>query len=44
MELDLLLDLNREQGATLVLVKHEAAVAQCAERRVLLHDGRIVDE
>jgi len=44
MVLDLLLDLNREQGATLVLVTHEAAVAQCAERRVLLHDGRIAAE
>jgi putative ABC transport system ATP-binding protein len=42
MVLDLLLDLNREQGATLVLVTHEPSVAQCAGRRVLLRDGLVV--
>jgi ABC-type lipoprotein export system ATPase subunit len=30
MVLDLLLELNREQGATLVLVTHEPSVAQYA--------------
>jgi len=44
MVLDLLLELNREQGATLVLVTHESAVAQCAGRRVLLRDGLIAAE
>ena len=44
MVLDLLLELNREQGATLVLVTHEPSVAQCADRRVLLRDGLIVAE
>ena len=44
MVLDLLVELNREQGATLVLVTHESSVAQCAGRRVLLRDGLIVAE
>jgi len=44
MVLDLLLELNREQGATLVLVTHEPSVAQLADRRVLLRDGLIVSE
>ena len=44
MVLDLLLELNREQGATLVLVTHEPSVAQCADRRVLLRDGCVVSE
>jgi len=44
MVLDLLLELNREHGATLVLVTHEPSVAQCAGRRVLLRDGLIVTE
>jgi predicted ABC-type transport system involved in lysophospholipase L1 biosynthesis ATPase subunit len=42
MALELLVELNREQVATLVLVTPEAAVAQWAERSVLLHDGRSV--
>ena len=40
--LDLLLALNREQGATMVLVTHEQALAQCADRRILLRDGLVV--
>ena len=44
MVLDLLLELNREHGATLVLVTHEPSVAQCAGRRILLRDGLIVTE
>ena len=42
--LDLLLALNREQGATLVLVTHEPSVAQCADRRILLRDGLLVSQ
>jgi putative ABC transport system ATP-binding protein len=42
MALDLLLELNREHGATLVLVTHEPSVAQRADRRVLLRDGLVV--
>jgi len=44
MVLDLLLELNREQGATLVLVTHELSVAQLADRRVRLRDGLVVSE
>jgi putative ABC transport system ATP-binding protein len=44
MVLDLLLELNREQGATLVLVTHEPSVAQLADRRVRLRDGLVVSE
>lgn len=40
--LDLLLDLNRE-GRTLVLVTHDASIAERAQRSIRLHDGRIVD-
>ena len=42
--LELLLALNREQGTTLVLVTHEQSLAECADRRILLRDGRIVSE
>ena len=42
--LDLLLKLNREQGATLVLVTHDQELAAHAERRILLKDGRIVED
>ena len=39
--LELLLALNREQGATLVLVTHEQSIARCADRSILLRDGLI---
>jgi putative ABC transport system ATP-binding protein len=39
--LDLLLDLQRRTGATLVLVTHDAEVAARADRRIYLRDGRI---
>jgi putative ABC transport system ATP-binding protein len=37
--LDLLLDLRKERGATLVLVTHSAEIARKADRRLLLRDG-----
>jgi len=40
--LELLIRLNSEQGTTLVLVTHDAALAAHAQRRILLQDGRIV--
>ena len=40
--LDLLLELNREEGCTLVLVTHEQALADCAGRRIVLRDGMVV--
>lgn len=40
--LDLLLDLNRAEGTTLVLVTHDPALAAHASRRIVLSDGAIV--
>jgi putative ABC transport system ATP-binding protein len=42
--LDLMLAMNREEGATLVLVTHEESVAGCADRRITLRDGLVVSE
>jgi len=42
--LDLMLAMNREQGATLVLVTHEESVASCADRRIILQDGLVVSQ
>lgn len=39
--IDLLLELNRDQGSTLVLVTHDPALASFADRIVTLRDGRI---
>jgi putative ABC transport system ATP-binding protein len=41
--LDLLSDLQRTRGTTLVLVTHDAAIAARADRQVHLRDGRIDD-
>ena len=42
--LELLLALNREQGATMVLVTHEQTLAECADRRIVLRDGLVVSQ
>jgi len=42
--LDLLVRLRSEQGATLVLVTHDPAVADRADRRIHLEEGRIARE
>jgi putative ABC transport system ATP-binding protein len=42
--LDLLLSMNRNEGATLVLVTHDAAIAKYASRRITLSDGSIVSD
>jgi putative ABC transport system ATP-binding protein len=42
--LDLLLGMNREQETTLVLVTHDRELAAHADRRILLRDGRIVED
>ena len=42
--LDLLLELNRAEGTTLVLVTHDPALAAHASRRIILRDGAIVAE
>jgi len=40
--LDLLLELNRREHTTLLLVTHEQDLAACADRKITLHDGLIV--
>ena len=40
--MELMFDLNREQGTTLVLVTHDRAIAQRCERRITIEEGRIV--
>ena len=42
--LDLLVRMRAEEGATLVLVTHDPAVAELADRRIHLLDGRIERE
>jgi putative ABC transport system ATP-binding protein len=42
--LDLLLDLNRREHATLLLVTHEQELAERADRRIMLRDGLIVSD
>ena len=42
--LDLLLERNREAGATLVLVTHDAQLAARADRKIVLSDGRVVED
>ena len=44
MILDLLLDHNRRAGTTLVLVTHDPEVASTADRKIVLRDGRIVED
>jgi putative ABC transport system ATP-binding protein len=41
--MDLLLASAREQGATVVLVTHDARVAACADREVFVSDGEVTD-
>ena len=41
--IDLLFELNREHGATLVLVTHDARLAQRCSRQICLEAGRLVD-
>jgi len=40
--MDLMFDLNRELGTTLVLVTHDRAIAQRCERRITIEAGRMV--
>jgi putative ABC transport system ATP-binding protein len=42
--LELLLDLNRREGTTLVLVTHDATLAGYASRRIVLRDGLIISD
>jgi putative ABC transport system ATP-binding protein len=40
--IDLLIDVNRRRGTTVVLVTHDAELAQRADRTIALRDGRII--
>ena len=40
--MQLMFDLNREQGTTLVLVTHDRGIAERCERRITIEAGRIV--
>lgn len=40
----LLLQLNREEGATLILVTHDRELADRADRVIELRDGQIVSD
>src|SRR5665647_3329562 len=42
--MELIFDLNREQGTTLVLVTHDTAIATRCRRRITIEAGRIVAE
>jgi putative ABC transport system ATP-binding protein len=42
--LELLLRLNKEEETTLILVTHDEMLASHAERRIMLKDGRIVED
>jgi putative ABC transport system ATP-binding protein len=42
--LELLLDLNRSEGATLVVVTHDPAIASHATRHITLRDGRLLSD
>jgi putative ABC transport system ATP-binding protein len=41
---DILFDLNRARGITLVIVTHESDLAARCDRRILMHDGLLVEE
>ncbi len=41
--IDLLFELNRERGTTLVLVTHDEALAARCDRHIRLEAGRIVN-
>jgi putative ABC transport system ATP-binding protein len=44
MVLDLLLERNKKAGTTLVLVTHDAEVANQADRKIVLKDGMVVED
>ncbi len=41
---ELMVDMNRKRKATLVLVTHEHELAESADRRISLRDGRVVSD
>jgi putative ABC transport system ATP-binding protein len=43
MVMNLMVGLAREEGTTVVLVTHEARVAACADREIIVRDGKVFD-
>ena len=43
MVMNLIVGLAREEGTTVVLVTHDARVAACADREILVRDGTVFD-
>jgi putative ABC transport system ATP-binding protein len=41
---ELMVEMNRKRNATLVLVTHEQELAEAADRRISLRDGRVVSD
>ena len=41
--MELLVGLSRAEGATVVVVTHDARVAACADREVIVRDGKVVN-
>jgi putative ABC transport system ATP-binding protein len=41
---DLMLELNREFGTTLVLVTHDLNLAKLARRTIRLADGQVIED
>jgi len=42
--MEILSRLNRERGLTVILVTHEPDIARFAGRRVILRDGKIMED
>jgi putative ABC transport system ATP-binding protein len=42
--LDLLIDINRRSGVTLVIVTHDPRVAERAQRQIVIVDGRLTEK
>ena len=42
--LELLLNLNKTEGTTLILVTHDPVLATYADRRIVLRDGLVVSD
>ena len=42
--MDLLCDLNRDEGQTIVLVTHDAAIGERVPRLLRMRDGEIVSD
>ena len=42
--MNLFLDLNRNHGTTIILVTHDPTVAARCPRRIVVSDGRVVDD